>query len=198
MGPASSGAPSMARHVMWGDQPFSAHQFTHCSSTASGASRHRRASTSLLAMRRVSTEENGQWDTFARAPLERPPRCPLWTKSGSACIRTKAEAVLLSQPHGFKRLLAVVIHVHSANLAGDQFVDVSGGVFKRNSASGDHLELAKDQYALAVDGVDALHLDAECRRRFLDTRKELADALWASGRSFQGGSRLPELDLGSA
>src|SRR3954471_22550602 len=59
----------MARHVMSGDQPFSAHQFTHCSSTASGASRHRRASTSLLAMRRVSTEEDGQWDTFARAPL---------------------------------------------------------------------------------------------------------------------------------
>src|SRR4051794_22656852 len=112
--------------------------------------------------------------------------------------RTQAVARLLVQADGRESRRAVVIHVHSANLAGDQLVDVGGGVLKRDSASAHHLQLAEDKYALAVDGVDALHLDAECRRRFLNTRKELADALCASGRSFQGGSRLPELDLGSA
>src|SRR4051812_16706176 len=140
----------MARHVISGDQPFSAHQFTHCSSTASGASRHRRASTSLLAMRRVSTKRTASGTRLRVRRLERPPRCRFGEKRQCVHSDEKPEAVLLSQPHGFERLLAVVIHVHSANLAGDEFVDISGGVLKRNSASGHHLELAEDQYALAV------------------------------------------------
>src|SRR3954447_24287784 len=104
--------------------------------------------------------------------------------------RTKVEAVLLPQPDGFEGFLAVVIHVHSAKLAGDELVDVSGGVLKRDAATGHDFELAKDQHAIAADGVHALHLDPKCCRRFLNSRKELPNALWASGRSFQGSCRV--------